>query len=311
MRNSIKQRFQESARPVRGQLNRTRTRLLKVPAVKLVVRTVQELGDDDASHMAAGVAYYAILSLFPLLLGLIAVFGLFLPSETMQAEILDFFDQNLPGAIDVLERNIDEVIRFRGAIGVVGLVLLFWTASAMFGAISRAVNRVWDVHVNRPFVVRKARDLGMALGTGVLFLLSLAATSVFSILRTTDLPLAGVAADVGARIFAFLLSLAIVLILYKFVPNTKTYWRYVWPGALLAAVLFEIAKTLFVVYLERFADYESVYGSVGSVIILLFWIYISAFILILGAELSAEFGRMRRGVSRGVTIAAADSVSGD
>ena len=279
--------------------------------MQLVLRTLGELGADDASHMAAGIAYYGLLSLFPLILGLIAILGLFLPSETVQSEILEFFEQNLPGAIDVLERNIENVIKYRGAIGGVSLILLFWTASAMFGAISRAINRAWDARDDRPFVVRKARDLGMALGTGALFLVSLGATSLFSILRTTDVPQAGFAADVIARVFAFLLSAAVFLILYKFVPTTRTYWRYVLPGALLAAVLFELAKTLFVFYLDRFADYESVYGSVSSVIILLLWIFLSAFILILGAEFSAEYGRMRQGVSRGVPIATADSRPGE
>lgn len=290
-------------RHLRQKQVRIRARLLEIPAVQLVARTVQELGADDATHMAAGVAYYAILSLFPLLLGLLAIFGMFLPSEAIQEELFEFFERNLPGATDVLERNIEDVIQLRGAIGLISLVLLFWSASAMFGALGRAINRAWDIHQDRPFHIRKLRDLTMALGTGVLFALSVGATAVFSILQGMDLPGVGTVADSGARFLGFLFSLAIFLLLYKFMPNTKTFWRYVWPGALLAAILFEIAKTLFVFYLDRFATYESVYGSVASVIILLVWIYISAFILILGAEFSAEYGRMREGVSRGVPLA--------
>ena len=302
MWNSIR-RFRGMVGRASNRLQPIKGRLLGVPAVQLIVRTVQELSDDDASHMAAGVAYYAILSLFPLLLGLLAIFGFFLPSEAVQEELFDFFKRNLPGSIDVLERNIEEVTRLRGAIGLVGLVLLFWSASAMFGAIARAINRAWDIHRDRPFHIRKLRDIAMALGTGVLFVLSVGATAVFSILQGMDLPVVGTAADSGARFLGFLFSLAIFLLLYKFMPNTKTFWRYVWPGALLAAILFEVAKTLFVLYLGNFATYESVYGSVGSVIALLVWIYISAFILILGAEFSAEYGRMREGVSRGVPLA--------
>jgi len=306
MWNSIR-RFRGMVGRASNRLQPIKGRLLDVPAVQLIVRTVQELGADDASHMAAGVAYYAILSLFPLLLGLLAIFGFFLPSEAVQEELFDFFKRNLPGSIDVLERNIEEVTRLRGAIGLVGLVLLFWSASAMFGAIARAINRAWDIHRDRPFHIRKLRDIAMALGTGVLFVLSVGATAVFSILQGMDLPMVGTAADSGARFLGFLFSLAIFLLLYKFMPNTKTFWRYVWPGALLAAILFEVAKTLFVLYLGNFATYESVYGSVGSVIALLVWIYISAFILILGAEFSAEYGRMREGVSRGVPLESASA----
>lgn len=289
-------------RHLREKQRQIKGRLLEIPAVQLVVRTAQELGADDATHMAAGVAYYAILSLFPLLLGLIALFGLFLPSETLQEGLFDFFERNLPGAVDVLERNITDVIQLRGAVGLLGLVGLFWSASAMFGAIGRATNRAWDIHQDRPFHIRKLRDLAMALGTGILFLLSLGATAVLSILSGMDLPGVGAASNFGAGLLGFLFSLAIFLAIYKFIPNTKTFWRYVWPGALLAAILFEIAKSLFVLYLSYFADYASVYGSVGSVIALLVWIYISAFILILGAEFSAEYGRMREGVSRGVPL---------
>jgi membrane protein len=172
----------------------------------------------------------------------------------------------------------------------------------MFGAINRTINRAWDIHQDRPFHIRKLRDLSMALGISILFFLSLGATSIYSILSSTDLPVIGTALNVGARLLAFLPSFAIFLILYKLIPNTKTYWRYVWPGALLAAVLFEVSKSIFVLYLDRFATYELIYGSVGSVIALLFWIYVAAFILILGAEFSAEYGRMRMGVHRGVLI---------
>jgi len=303
MWTSAKSYFQAAVEHVSGKLQLTKARLLKIPAVQLVVRTVQELGADDASHMAAGVSYFAILSLFPLLLGLIALFGLFLPAETIQVELFDFFERNLPGAIDVLEQNIEDVIRLRGAIGAVSLVLLFWSASAMFGAVSRTINRAYDVHRGRPFLVRKLRDITMALGTAVLFLLSLGSTAVLSVLRITDLPELSIVADFGARFLGFFFSFAIFLLLYKFIPNTKTFWRYVWPGALLAAILFEIAKNLFILYLDHFASYESVYGSVASVIIFLVWIYYSAFILILGAEFSAEYGRMREGVSRGIPLA--------
>ena len=101
------------------------------------------------------------------------------------------------------------------------------------------------------------------------------------------------------RLLSFIANLAIFLTLYKVLPNTKTHWRYIWPGALLAALLFEGGKYLFVFYLENFATFSAVYGSIGSVIALLLWAYVSAFILILGAELSSEYGRMLQGIGRG------------
>jgi membrane protein len=83
------------------------------------------------------------------------------------------------------------------------------------------------------------------------------------------------------------------LFIYRFVPNRKTYWRHVWLGAVIAAILFEVAKSLFVWYLARFTNYNQVYGSLASVIILLLWLYLSSLVLILGAEIGSEYQRLR------------------
>lgn len=279
-------------------------RLLPIPAVQLVVRTIKDLGPDDVSHLAAGVAYYSLLSLFPLILGLIAILGLFLPSESIQKELFDFFEDNLPGSVDLLERNINDVIQVRGALGVLSLVLLFWSASAMFGAVSRSINRAWGIRSEQepPFYKRKPRDLAMILVIGLLLVLSIGTTTVFTVLSDTDLPWMSIALGIGAGLLAFLLNLIIFLLLYKYIPHTKTSWSHIWPGAMLAAVLFEIAKSLFTLYLGRFVNYEVVYGSVGSVIALLVWVYICAFILILGAEFSFEYSRIRQEMGQGTSI---------
>jgi len=283
------------------RLRRAKDCLLEIPVVQLISRTAEGSGNHDATQRAAGVAYYAILSIFPLLLGLIALFGFFLPSVNLQDELLKFVGNNIPGAIDILRQNIMSIMRLRSTLGVLSIVGLFWSASAMFGAISLAINRAWDIRRDRPFYIRKASELGMAFGTGFLFLLSLGASAIISVLRRVlNLPAADlIIVNVGSRLVAFLLMLAVFLLLYKLIPNTKTYWRYIWPGALLAAVLFEIARTLFIFYLENFANYQLIYGSIASIIVLLVWIYYSAFIMILGAEFTSQYARMRYGVARG------------
>jgi len=284
-----------------ARLQRAKDRLLKIPAVQLISRTVEELGNIDASHKAAGVAYYAILSIFPLLLGLIAVFGFFLPSLNLQDELLKYVGKNLPGATDILRQNIVSIVKLRSFLGVLSIVIFFWSGSTMFSAMSLAINRAWDIRRYRPFFIRKASELGMAFSTGILFLLSLGASAIPSILRGVfDLPAAKpIIVDVGSRLVAFLLMLAVFLLLYKLIPNTRTYWRYVWPGALLAAVLFEIARTLFIFYIENFANYQLIYGSISSIIILLVWIYYSAFIVIVGAEFTFQYGRTHNSVTTG------------
>ena len=102
-----------------------------------------------------------------------------------------------------------------------------------------------------------------------------------------------------ARPVPFLFTFLIFLFVYKFTPMTRTYWRYIWPGALLAALLFEAAKSFFIFYLEHYANYERIYGTLASVVVLLAWAYVSGFIVVIGAEVSSEYYRMRMGVARG------------
>ena len=104
------------------------------------------------------------------------------------------------------------------------------------------------------------------------------------------------------RLPAFLIACGIFLGIYKYIPNTQTRWRDIWLGALMAAALFEIAKNLFVWYLENFGQYDQVYGAIASVIVLMLWAYVSAFVLIVGAEVASEYGRIKRGVRRGQRI---------
>lgn len=282
-------------------------RLLQIFPVELVIRTIQELGRNDATHLSAGIAYYSLLSLFPLLLGLIALLGTVLPSATVQKEIFEFLEANMPIAVDLVQRNITSVIQFRSKLGIISVGGLFWTGSLMFGAINRAINRAWNVHQDRPFYIRKLRDLGMALGISILFLLSQGVTAFFSVVQSFNLPrlpFPAIVPDVTitSRIMAFFIILIIFLLLYKFIPNTKTHWRYIWTGALLAAFMFDASRNLFIFYLNHFAHYEIIYGSMASIIALLIWIFFSAFILIFGAALSAEYTRMRLGARRGEPI---------
>jgi len=291
--NSIQRRFLQNFLEIKG-------RLLENPTGRLVLYTLDGLGRHDVSDRAGSIAYYAILSLFPLLLGAIAILGLFLPSETVQNAIIAFFQGNLPGAVDVVERNINGIIELRGTLGVLSILGLFWAGGTLFGAIGRVINRVWGISVRqqRPFYKRKLRDLGIAVSTSMLLLLFLGITTVISLLPEAQLPVVGTVANLGSIFLAFSLALTIFLLAYKLIPNTKTHWRYVFPGALLAAILFEIVSNLFVIFLSRFANYELIYGSIASAIVLLIWIYISAFILVLGAQFSCEYSRWRYGQAR-------------
>jgi len=277
-----------------------KTRLGASSPVQLMVRVVRELGEDDATHMAASVSYYAILSLFPLILGLSAIIGLAAESPTRQQELVDFVVSYLPGSEQFVQDNIVAMVRFRGALGVASIFGLLWTASAVFGSITRVVNRAWGIQGNPPFFKNKPRQLVMALSVGALFAFSAAvssflqwATSIEIGDRTLANLLGGTAVALLLRLPTYLISFGMFALIYKYIPNTNTRWRDIWLGAVIAAVLFELAKSLFVWYLENFARYDQLYGNVASIIVLMVWIYVSAFIFILGAEFGSEYGRLK------------------
>lgn len=279
--------------------------------VILAWRVLKELGDAEATHLAAGVAYYALLSLFPLILGLLAIVGIVLTSEESQRGLLEFVTINLPGSKGFVEQNVGEVVHFRGALGIGAIIGLLWTASIGFGAVARAVNRAWGIRRNRPFYIAKPLHILMALAVGGLFLVSTFATSAIEVLtdpkRDLGIPvqeffLALGLGHLALRMVPWGINIFIFIMIYRFAPNCKTYWRYVWPGAVVAAILFELAKGLFLWYLDNIAIYSQVYGSVASVIVLMLWIYVSALILILGAQISSEYSRLQMGLERGAPI---------
>lgn len=259
-------------------------RLIYSTPLKLTWRVFKEMGADQATHAAAGVAYYAVFSIFPLILALLAISGIFLSSPDIEGKLLTFLTDNLPGSEQFVVGNVESLIRFRGPAGLVGIAGLFWAASAVFGGITLAVNRAWDVEESRPFYIAKPRQLLMALGVGVLFLVSMSASSAVQILGPT-------LGAVGLQLVGYLTTFGMFILMYRYLPNTQTYWRYIWLGALVAAILFELAKNAFVLYVANFASFQA-YGSLASVLIFLVWAYISALILILGAEVSTEYERM-------------------
>jgi membrane protein len=134
----------------------------------------------------------------------------------------------------------------------------------------------------------------MVLALGLIILLLLGISTGLSFLDNLDLPGAGTLQYILARLISFLLILAIFLLLYKFIPNTSVRWGDIWRGAVLGAIMFEIALFGFTVFLRYFATYQVIYGSMASIVIILIWIYISSFILILCAEINAVYNRMFR-----------------
>lgn len=279
---------------INARQNRIKIRIMEHRTTKFVVALAREIGQDDISNMAASVSYYAFLSLFPLLLSLLAIFGLFFPSESILEQLINLVGNFLPGSRGILENNISEIVRLSGALGIVGIIGLMWSGSGVFSAINQAINRAWDIKYEHPFYIRKPREFLMLFIAGILIVLSIGATTLLSQIGRINLPISGAIVNIGTAILALFFSLVVFTLTHKFTPLNRISWRHVWPGAVLSTFLFEAAKTLFVFYLNNFNRYDVIYGSLASVIILLVWIYFSAFILLLGAEFSSLLFRLKR-----------------
>ena len=188
-----------------------------------------------------------------------------------------------------------------GALGIVGLIGMGWAGLAMFGSIRKSLNIAWDTDVHRPVVQQKLFDLLMMVGLGTLMASSVGATIALSTLRALSADLGPFSEGtrfiwtVVPLLVPALMSFIMFVIVYRIVPNVRHSFRDVWPGALLAAVLFEILKNGFAIYVANFNNYAGAYGALGGILLFLLFVYLSANILLIGAELAAEYPRVLRG----------------
>ncbi len=272
-------------------------------------RSVEEFFADNCTQMAAAISYYVLFSLFPLLIFVVGILGLFLQNSALQEDVIDSVLENIPLTEDEGRNDVTEAVRGvagvgSGALGLFGLIGMAWSGSNMFGIIRRSINTAYDLEYQRPLVQQKLLDLAMVAGMGAFFLASIGATGFLRVVRqrSEDIPYLGDAAERTGFIWdatSFLIPLTLSFLAFAFlywvVPATKVRVRDVWLGALVAAVLFEATKITFSIYLENFGNYDVVFGSLGAVAAFLFWVYLSANILLLGAEVASEHPRVLRG----------------
>jgi membrane protein len=257
--------------------------------LSLLVKTVKEASQDHAKDLAAAIAFWAFLSIFPLLIGIFSLAGYFLQSSELQARIYQVVTEIFPGSGSLVRENLEAMIQYRGTMSWVGIGGLLWSASKGFGAITRAVNRALGAEQTDNFLLSKIRSFFMAIAVSISAITSIAITLAIEIVLDSPLltrigfkPID--VSHVKSWVLSLLLMFLTFALIYKLAPYVKVRWRQVLPGAFLAAVLFDLVKTAFVIYLDRFADFEKIYGSLSSIIVLLLWLYISALVLVLGAE---------------------------
>jgi membrane protein len=268
-----------------------------------VKETVDDWLDDNAARLAAALAYYALLSLAPLIVITVAVVGWFIGADAARGRVAGELSAVVGGeaarGIQAVAENAKSPAA--GVVStVVGVVTLFIGASGVFGELQSSLNTVWEV-APKPGrgLMGQLRDrflsFTMVLGVAFLLLVSLIITSVLSAagsFMASALP----GGEALWQVLNFVLSLAVVTalfaLIFKVVPDAKIQWRDVWLGSAVTAVLFTIGKLLLGLYLGKAAPGSS-YGAAGSIIALVVWVYYAAQILLIGAEFTQVQARRR------------------
>lgn len=252
----------------------------------------------------AALAFYAFFSIFPLMLLLISGLGFLLEAgwpiaTNAQTTVLDAAEKAAPDFRDLLARSIDAARSARGGTGVLGIVMLVWTASNIFAHAALAFDTIWGMASPRKIsaIIRWRLDaLGLVLGTGLLLIAyTLFDTTIDLVIQyAAKLPGSAYWLYVWTSLISTVVTALLFGLLYRVVPRAVPSWADIWPGALLAGVAWETLKKIFSWYTVSLVNWTAIYGPVAGVIVLLLWLYLSAQIILFGAEFSAAFAHLRK-----------------
>jgi membrane protein len=258
-------------------------------------RVIHEIQEDDCFGRAAQLAYYFLFALFPFFLVLTTLLG-YLPIPNLMDRLMEMLGEMLPGdALQLVQDNVhDLVTRPRGGLLSFGILAALWTSSSAITAIIDSLNRAYDVQEGRPFW--KVRLIAVLLTIGLSLFI------IVSLVLLTFGPQIGswIADQVGlGRLFQVawnllrwpvivgLLILAMAIVYYVG-PDVEQRWQWITPGSIIAVLGWLVASLGFSYYVNNFGSYSATYGSIGAVIVLLTWMYVSGFFILVGGEINSE-----------------------
>lgn len=286
-------------------------------------KVYDEAMSEDVVSNAAQVAFYFIFALFPLLLFLLSLFGIVLESaENFRQELFMYLRQVIPAsAITLIEQTLNEVVQSSsGGKLTFGFLLALWSASAGVDSLRIVLNDIYDLEEKRSWLKYKLTGVLFTLGLAVLISVVVSFAFYGSYLLTSFLKTAGLesAAPYITGAVSFLVILTALLLafacLYAFVPNhTKFTFRWITPGAVAAILLWFVFSFAFRVYLAYFDSYAKTYGSLGAIIILLLWLYLTALVILIGGVVNSVADKISagKGHEAGKPDSQQSSMSGD
>lgn len=261
-------------------------------------RVMAEAKDDGVTLMSAGVAFYALLALVPALVALISIYGLLATPSGVEQQITSSLSAAPREVRELVKAQLQSIVSATGGstiVGVIiGIVLALWSASSGVGHLVEAINRAYDEKETRGFVRRKALALVLTVGATLFFLVAFALIALLpALVAKTGLGIVGRVLVGVVRWVVLLAGMTVGLsVLYRYAPDRDNpRWQWVSPGAIVAAVLWLIGSLVFSIYTANFGRYNETYGSLGAVVVLLLWLFLTAFVVILGAEINCELER--------------------
>lgn len=261
-------------------------------------RVWNSLNNDDVFNRAAELAYFFFFSLFPALIFLTSILGLFAgPGTRVHDMLLQYIGTALPGdAFRMVQKVLDETTKASGGGKITfGLLVTLWSASAAMTSVQDTLNAVYDVREERPLWKAKGIAIALTVVCSILMLVALTVILYGNMLAefvgnhiglSDAMTLAWKVVQWPIALFFLALVFSIT---YYFAPDVEQrHWEWLTPGAVVGMLTWIIASVVLRIYLHFFNSYSATYGSLGAVIILLTWFYVTGLMLLLGAEVNAE-----------------------
>lgn len=279
--------------------------LLETPFdwIRFFKRLYKKADDSDLFNRAAQAAFYFSFALFPLIFFLVSLFGLVLTStDALKAELFEYLRQIMPASVFVLVRNTVEEVAANSSSGklTIGLVVALWSASAGVDAVRAALNSVYQLRERRNWFLMKAQSLALTFVVTILAGIGLAI--VFYGWQLVQAATIWIGLPITSPFFLTAIQwisiLAVMLfaceVIYNFLPDFRKFkWIWITSGSLVAIVLWLLLTGGFRLYLSFFNNYDKTYGSLGAVIILLLWLYLTALVLMAGGAINAVLHDLR------------------
>jgi membrane protein len=255
----------------------------------VVRRTLEAAYEDNIPFLASAVSFDILLTAIPFVGLVLAVVGYLVEYQVAihQLNVHELLQRFLPdtaeGKTDTfgfIERALGDLVARRGSLTLFAAPLFLWFSTRMFGGLRAALNEVFDTEENRPWPVAKLTDLAMVFAGGALFLANAFAST---------------GRGVDSQIETLVFSTLLFFIIFKFLPSRRIYWRTGLVASLFCAVGFEVAKRLYTLYVARFVTFNRVASDANlvAVLLLLLWIYYTAYVFLLGGEVAETYDLMR------------------